>query len=88
MITSVALKARIRKIWRDVSKVMYIRCRLIGSEEVWFWLARIIKGRSQQVRTRRGVERGSVAMYWFMEYQPVSIDMLRHVRLISAMIRL
>jgi len=34
----------------------------MGSEAVWFWLARIIRGRSQQVRTKRGVERGSVAM--------------------------
>lgn len=41
---------------------MYIRCRLIGSVVVWFWLARIIKGRSQQVKTRRGVERRSVAI--------------------------
>lgn len=57
-----ALKAIIRKICRDVRRVMYIRWRLIGSEAVWFWLARIIRGSSQQVRTRRGVERGSVAM--------------------------
>lgn len=57
-----ALKARIRKICKDVSSVMYIRCRLVGSEDVWCWLARIIKGRSQQVRASRGVERGSVAM--------------------------
>lgn len=41
---------------------MYIRWRLIGSEEVWFWLARIIRGRSQHVRTKRGVDRASVAM--------------------------
>lgn len=46
-----------------MSSVIYIRCRLMGSEEVWFWLARIIRGRSQQVRVRRGVERGSVAIY-------------------------
>lgn len=62
MIISVAPKARIRKICRDVKRVMYIRWRLIGSGAVWFWLARIIRGRSQQVSTRRGVERGSVAM--------------------------
>lgn len=61
-----------RKIWRDVSSVIYIRCRLMGSGEMWFWLARIISGRSQQVRTRRGVESGSVAMYWFINDQPVS----------------
>ena len=57
-----APKAKIRKICRDVRRVIYIRCRLIGSVAVWFWLARIIRGRSQQVSTRRGVERGSVAM--------------------------
>lgn len=39
-----------------------MRWRLIGSEDVWFWLARIIRGRSQQVRTRSGVDRASVAM--------------------------
>lgn len=62
MISSVALKARIRKICRDVRSVMYMRCRLMGSEEVWCWLAKIIRGRSQQVRASRGVERGSVAI--------------------------
>lgn len=67
---------------------MYIRCRLTGSAEVWFWLARIISGRSQHVSTRRGVERGSVAIYWFSEYQPVSVDILSHSRLASAIIRL
>ena len=51
-----------RKNCRDVSRVMYIRWRLMGSRAVWFWLARIISGKSQQVRTKRGVDRGSVAM--------------------------
>ena len=60
----------------------------MGSEEVWFWLARIIKGRSQQVRVRRGVERGSVAMYWFKKDQPVSAEILNQVKLASAIIRL
>lgn len=39
---------------------------------VWFWLARIIKGRSQQERIRRGVERGSVARRGLRRDQPVS----------------
>jgi len=39
---------------------------------MWFWLARIIRGRSQQLRTRRGVDKGSVAMRGFREDQPVS----------------
>ena len=62
MMTSVAPKAIIRKICRDVKRVMYIRWRLMGSRDVWFWLAKIISGRSQQVRTRRGVERESTAI--------------------------
>lgn len=62
MMISVALNARIRKNCREVSRVIYIRWRLIGSWAVWFWLARIINGRSQQVRTSRGVDNGSVAM--------------------------
>ena len=52
----------IRKICREVRRVMYIRWRLIGSRAVWFWLARIMRGRSQQVRTRRGADKGSVAI--------------------------
>lgn len=62
MMISVALKAMIRKICKDVRSVMYIRWRLMGSRAVWFWLARIINGSNQQVRTRRGVESGSVAI--------------------------
>ena len=85
---SVALKAKIRKIWSDVRRVMYIRWRFTGSRAVWFWLAKIINGRSQQVRTRRGVERGSVAMYVLTQAQPVSERFSSHVRLASAMIRL
>jgi len=62
MMISVAPNAMIRKSWREVNSVMYIRWRFSGSGVMWFWLARIISGRSQQVRTRSGVERGSVAM--------------------------
>lgn len=60
--SSVALKAIMRKIWREVIRVINVRCRAKGSEAIWFWLARIISGRSQHVRTSKGVERGSVAM--------------------------
>jgi len=84
----VALKARIKKICRDVSKVIYIRWRLIGSKAVWFWLAKIISGKSQQVRTRRGVDKGSVAIYWLREVQPVSDRLSSQVRLASAIMRL
>lgn len=68
--------------------MIYIRCRLIGSKAVWFWLARIIRGKSQQVRTKSGVERGSVAMYGLRVCQPVSVAFFSHVRLVSAIIRL
>lgn len=59
---SVALKARTRKSCSVVRIIRYVRCRLMGSAERWFWLARIIKGRSQQVRTNKGEDRGSVPM--------------------------
>lgn len=60
----------------------------MGSEAVWFWLARIIRGNNQQVRTRRGVDKGSVAIYRLSEAQPVSDRLSSQVRLASAMIRL
>lgn len=40
------------------------------------------------MRTRRGVDNGSVAMYWLIKDQPVSAVMLNQIRLASAMIRL
>lgn len=88
MIISVEVKARIRKACKEIRSVMYIRCRLMGSRAVWCWLARIIRGRSQQVRTKRGAERGSVAAYKFREVQPVSDIFLSQVRLASAIVRL
>ena len=39
---------------------------------MWLWLARVIKGRSQQERTRRGVDKGSVARRGIRRDQPVS----------------
>lgn len=88
MISSVAENARMRKIWREVSRVMYIRWRLVGSWEVWFWLARIIRGRSQQVNTMRGVDKGSVAIIRLRLDQPISSVLISHVKLIKAMSRL
>lgn len=85
---SVALKATIRKICRDVRSVIYIRCRLMGSRVVWLWLARTIKGSNQQVRTRRGVERGSVAIKGLRQDQPVSEALFSQTRLIKATVRL
>lgn len=85
---SVALKAIIRNSCRDVRSIMKVRCRLMGSVVVWFWLARIISGRSQQVSTKRGVDRGSVAMKRLREDQPVSEGVFNHVRLVKAIMRL
>lgn len=55
---------------------------------MWFWLARIISGSSQQVRTNRGVDRGSVPIYKLEVAQPVSESHLSQLRLIRAMRRL
>ena len=54
---------------------------------MWFWLARIIRGRSQQERMRRGVDRGSVAMSGFMSDHPVSDVCISQCRLTKAIIR-
>lgn len=86
--TSVALKAKIRKNCKDTRREMKTRWRLLGSWAVWFWLARIIRGRSQQVSTKRGVERGSVAINKLRVDQPVSAGFFNQVRLTSAIIRL
>ena len=88
MKSSVALKARMRKNWRDVSSEMYVRWRFVGSWVIWFWLARIISGSSQQDSTRRGVERGSVAIRGFIVDQPVSDGFTNQCRLARATIRL
>lgn len=69
--TSVAENARMRKNWREMRRVMYIRCREGGSDTVWFWLARIIRGSNQQVKTVSGADRGSRAIIWFKLVQPV-----------------
>lgn len=83
-----AAKARIKKNCRDVSREIYIRCRLFGSCVMWFWLARIIRGRSQQDKIRKGVERESVARYGVRKVHPVSDEVLSQSRLVSAIRRL
>lgn len=60
----------------------------MGSVLIWFWLAKIIRGSSQQVSTSRGVDKGSVPRYELEEVQPVSKGHLIQVRLIRAMARL
>lgn len=47
-----------------------------------------MSGRSQQVRTRRGVERGSVPIYRLVVVQPVSEFHFNQVRLTKAIRRL
>ena len=54
---------------------------------MWFWLARIIKGRSQQERTRRGADKGSVAIRGFVKDQPVSEVRVSQWRLVTAITR-
>lgn len=55
---------------------------------MWFWLARIIKGRSQHVKTRRGVDNVSIAVYNPREVQPVSDMFLIQVKLSIEIIKL
>lgn len=65
-----------------------MRWRLIGSEEVWFWLARIIKGRSQQVNTKRGDDKGSNPIIGFKVVHPDSVLLFSHERLNKAIKKL
>lgn len=67
---------------------MKVRWRFIGSSIRWFWLARIIRGSSQQVRTRRGVEIGSEAIKQFRKDQPISAGSASQSRLVLAITRL
>lgn len=83
-----ALKARMRKACREVKSTMKIRWRGAGSRVVEVWLASNMSGSSQQVRTRRGEERGSVAMWGLKKAQPVSEGCLSQDRLIRAIIKL
>lgn len=67
---------------------MYRRWRAWGSAFKWFWLAIIIRGRSQHVRIRRGVDNVSVAILSPNDVQPVSDIFFNHVRLKAAMRKL
>lgn len=83
-----APNAIIRKACSEARSVIYNRCRLIGSGLMWFWLAKIIRGSSQHVSTKRGVDSGSVAKYVLEEVHPVSDVHLNHIRLMEAIRRL
>lgn len=53
-----------------------------------FWLAIIIRGKSQHVRINSGVDRESVAMYGFRVDHPVSDVLINQERLANAIVRL
>lgn len=55
---------------------------------MWFWLARIISGRSQHDRTRRGLDRGSVPIRKERLVQPVLSGFFIQSRLTVAIRRL
>jgi len=55
---------------------------------VWFWLARIIRGSSQQVSTKRGVDKGSVAKIGLRLVHPDSATLVSHERLKREITRL
>lgn len=46
--------------WARITVVAKIRLRMMGSCSRWFWLAIIIRGRSQHERTKRGEEIWSI----------------------------
>lgn len=69
MIISVAPKAMIKNVCNATNKEMYVRWRFKGSVLKWFWLAKIISGRSQHVSTRSGVDRASVPIVGDKKYQ-------------------
>lgn len=51
--------------WARIMVVMKVRLRMVGSCSRWFWLAMIMRGKSQHDSTRRGDE------IWSMEVQYV-----------------
>ena len=65
-----------------------MRWREIGSEAKWFWLARIIRGRSQHESTRRGPDRGSAPIRGLRCVHPASRDVFSQGRLSAAINRL
>lgn len=66
----------------------YVRCWLGVEEAVWFWLAKIIRGKSQQDRIKRGVDKGSVPISVLRVDHPISEGHLNHNRLRKAIVRL
>lgn len=58
----------------------------MGSWAIWCWLAKIIRGSNQQVRIRRGVDKGSVPIRGFNMAHPFSEVFFSQCRLIKAMI--
>lgn len=78
----------IKKDWSRTIRVIYVRWRARGSEDMWFWLARIIRGRSQHERIRRGLERESVPKYELRHIHPEAQDVLAQKRLTAAIRRL
>lgn len=85
---SVELNARVNKICNEINKIIKDRCRTSGSAIMWFWLAKIIRGRSQQDNTRSGVDRGSVAKYKFDVVHPASESHFIHIKLMIAITKL
>lgn len=76
-----AENASTREICSDVMSTINIRCRERGSWVMCFWLAKIIRGKSQQVSTIRGVDRPSVAVIVFRLFQLVSAGVFSQIKL-------
>lgn len=55
---------------------------------MWFWLAKIIRGNNQHVKTSRGVDKLSVAMAQLIKFQPGWAVFFNQERLSKAIIRL
>lgn len=56
--------ARMMNGWMMIRVAIKVRFRARGSCWRWFWLASIIRGRSQQDRTSRGEEIWSMPVHW------------------------
>lgn len=57
-------KAKMMNGWIVIRVAMKVRFREGGSCCRWFWLARIMRGRSQHDRTSRGEEVWSMPVHW------------------------
>ena len=58
--------AKMMNGWIVTRVVIKVRFRVKGSCWRWFWLARIIRGSSQQDRISRGDEIWSMPVHWVM----------------------